>query len=136
MITPEHDYYPLTPSAEKKVPNFMQKWIPPREPPDRNVVYILTLNTRLLLLIPAMYINPCHFRLLVPDVSDTQVLTVGALHQVDSASLRTAALTWHDEFVALPKPILVVTLGGPTRKYYVLNTSEFCVVYTSFYSIL
>ncbi|KAL1825652.1 hypothetical protein ACET3Z_012430 [Daucus carota] len=80
VITPEHDYYPLTPSAEKKVPNFMQKWIPPREPPDRNVV-----------------------------------LTVGALHQVDSASLRTAALTWHDEFVALPKPILVVTLGGPTR---------------------
>ncbi|KAL0390657.1 UNVERIFIED_CONTAM: Mitochondrial fission protein ELM1 [Sesamum calycinum] len=43
------------------------------------------------------------------------VLTVGALHQVDSASLRSAANAWHDEFAPLPKPLLVVNIGGPTR---------------------
>ncbi|XP_008784047.1 mitochondrial fission protein ELM1 [Phoenix dactylifera] len=43
------------------------------------------------------------------------VLTVGALHQVDSVSLRIAATAWHDELAPLPKPLLVVNIGGPTR---------------------
>ncbi|KAG6744012.1 hypothetical protein POTOM_052716 [Populus tomentosa] len=43
------------------------------------------------------------------------VLTVGALHQADSAALRTAASLWHDELALLPKPMLVVNIGGPTR---------------------
>ncbi|XP_022862912.1 mitochondrial fission protein ELM1-like [Olea europaea var. sylvestris] len=43
------------------------------------------------------------------------VLTVGALHHVDSAALRSAANAWHDEFAPLPKPLLVVNIGGPTR---------------------
>ncbi|KAK4709198.1 hypothetical protein R3W88_030123 [Solanum pinnatisectum] len=43
------------------------------------------------------------------------VLTVGALHQVDFAALRAAAATWHEEFAPLPKPLLVVNIGGPTR---------------------
>ncbi|CAA0829223.1 Mitochondrial fission protein ELM1 [Striga hermonthica] len=43
------------------------------------------------------------------------VLTVGALHHVDSAALRSAAIAWHDEFAPLPKPLLVVNIGGPTR---------------------
>ncbi|KAJ6671740.1 hypothetical protein OIU85_015483 [Salix viminalis] len=42
------------------------------------------------------------------------VLTVGALHQIDFAALRSAASTWHDEFAPLPKPLLVVNIGGPT----------------------
>lgn len=42
------------------------------------------------------------------------VLTVGALHQIDSAALRSAATTWHDEFAALSRPLLVVNVGGPT----------------------
>lgn len=42
------------------------------------------------------------------------VLTVGALHQVDSSALRNAAKVWHDEFAALPRPLLVVNVGGPT----------------------
>ncbi|GFZ20221.1 fission ELM1-like protein [Actinidia rufa] len=79
VITPHHDYYPLTPRAREQVPRFLRGWITPREPPDRNVV-----------------------------------LTVGALHQVDSAALRTAASAWHDEFAPLPKPLLVVNIGGPT----------------------
>lgn len=44
----------------------------------------------------------------------TQVLTVGALHKVDSSALRAAAIAWHDEFAPLPKPLLVVNIGGPT----------------------
>ncbi|KAL6966839.1 serine/threonine protein kinase [Sarracenia purpurea var. burkii] len=80
IISPHHDYYPLTPLAQEQVPRFLRRWITPREPPDRNVV-----------------------------------LTVGALHQVDSAALRTAASAWHDEFAPLPKPLLVVNIGGPTR---------------------
>ncbi|CAL5357199.1 unnamed protein product [Camellia sinensis] len=81
VITPHHDYYPLTPHAQKQVPVFLRRWITPREPPDRHVV-----------------------------------LTVGAPHQVDSAALRNAASAWHDEFAPLPKPLLVVNIGGPTRR--------------------
>ncbi|XP_076906383.1 mitochondrial fission protein ELM1-like [Bidens hawaiensis] len=46
--------------------------------------------------------------------SKNVVLTVGALHQVDFAALRSAAITWHDEFAPLPKPLIVVNIGGPT----------------------
>ena len=46
-----------------------------------------------------------------------QVLTVGALHQVDSAALRSAASAWHDELAPLPKPLLVVNVGGPTGNF-------------------
>ncbi|CAL9000132.1 unnamed protein product [Prunus brigantina] len=79
VITPKHDYYPLTPEAQKQVPQFIHRWLTPREPPDRHVV-----------------------------------LTTGALHQIDAAALRNAASAWRDEFATLPKPILVVNIGGPT----------------------
>jgi hypothetical protein len=46
----------------------------------------------------------------------SQVLTVGALHQADSAALRIAASLWHDELALLLKPMLVVNIGGPTSK--------------------
>ncbi|KAL4182580.1 hypothetical protein AMTRI_Chr11g150820 [Amborella trichopoda] len=42
------------------------------------------------------------------------VLTVGALHKADSSMLRIAASEWHDELAPLPKPLLVVNIGGPT----------------------
>ncbi|CAK7341897.1 unnamed protein product [Dovyalis caffra] len=80
VITPRHDYYPLTPEAQEQIPWFLRSWITPREPPDSNVV-----------------------------------LTVGALHQADSAALRIAASFWHEELAPLPKPLLVVNIGGPTR---------------------
>lgn len=80
VITPRHDYYPLTPHAQEQIPWFLRRWITPSEPPGRNVV-----------------------------------LTVGALHQADSAALRSAASAWHDELAPLPKPLLVVNVGGPTR---------------------
>lgn len=80
VITPRHDYYPLTPHAQEQVPRFLRRWITPSEPPDKHVV-----------------------------------LTVGALHQIDSAALRNAASAWHDQFAPLPKPLLVVNIGGPTR---------------------
>ncbi|CAI0391290.1 unnamed protein product, partial [Linum tenue] len=77
VITPQHDYYPLTPQGQKQVPWFLRRWITPREPPDKHVV-----------------------------------LTVGALHQVDSAALRTAASVWHEELQSLPKPLLVTGIGS------------------------
>ncbi|KAL6514339.1 hypothetical protein OROHE_019081 [Orobanche hederae] len=80
VITPQHDYYPLMPEAQKQIPFFLRRWVTPRKPPDKRVV-----------------------------------LTVGALHQADSATLRDAASTWHDEMEVLPKPLLVVSIGGPTR---------------------
>ncbi|KAJ7948019.1 Mitochondrial fission protein ELM1 [Quillaja saponaria] len=80
VITPRHDYYPLTPSAREQVFRFLRTWITPHEPPDNHVV-----------------------------------LTVGALHQIDFATLHNSASAWHDEFAPLPKPLLVVNTGGPTR---------------------
>jgi hypothetical protein len=43
VVTPQHDYYPLTPQAQEQVPRFLQRWITPREPPDEHVVCIKTL---------------------------------------------------------------------------------------------
>ncbi|XP_059668688.1 mitochondrial fission protein ELM1-like isoform X2 [Cornus florida] len=80
VITPRHDYYPLTPQAQEKLPWFFHRWVTSREPPDRHVV-----------------------------------LTVGALHRADSTALWIAASAWHDELAPLPKPLLVVNIGGPTR---------------------
>lgn len=79
VITPRHDYYPLTSEGQKQIPRFLRPWTTPLEPPGKNVV-----------------------------------LTVGALHQIDSSVLRSAAKTWHDEFAGLSRPLLVVNVGGPT----------------------
>lgn len=43
------------------------------------------------------------------------VLTSGALHMADSTALRIAASEWHHELAPLPKPLIVVNIGGPTR---------------------
>ena len=43
---------------------------------------------------------------------------MGALHQVDFASLRSAAIRWHDVFANVPRPLLVVNIGGPTSNFY------------------
>ncbi|XP_068663370.1 mitochondrial fission protein ELM1-like [Aristolochia californica] len=80
VVTPKHDYYPLTPQGQQETSQFLRRWITPREPPERHVV-----------------------------------LTTGALHQADATALRVAATTWHDELAPLPKPLLVVNIGGPTR---------------------
>lgn len=40
VITPRHDYYPLTPHAQEQIPWFLRRWITPSEPPGRNVVGI------------------------------------------------------------------------------------------------
>jgi mitochondrial fission protein ELM1 len=42
------------------------------------------------------------------------VLTTGALHQIDFTSIRSAAAAWHDEFAHVPRPLLVVNIGGPS----------------------
>ncbi|XP_047328529.1 mitochondrial fission protein ELM1-like [Impatiens glandulifera] len=94
VITPHHDYYPLTPQAQKQVPKFLKRWITPCDPPDSHVV-----------------------------------LTLGALHQIDSTALRNSAITWHDEFAPIPKPLLVVNIGGPTGRcrYGVDLAKQLCV---------
>ncbi|KAI4364055.1 hypothetical protein MLD38_020197 [Melastoma candidum] len=78
VVTPKHDYYPLTPHAQKQIPWYLRRWITPRELPDKHVI-----------------------------------LTIGALHRADSEVLRNAAKVWHDTFAPLPKPLLVVNIGGP-----------------------
>jgi mitochondrial fission protein ELM1 len=44
VITPHHDYYPLTPHAQEQVPKFLRRWITPRDPPDRHVVCSITIH--------------------------------------------------------------------------------------------
>ncbi|KAI8559719.1 hypothetical protein RHMOL_Rhmol04G0196000 [Rhododendron molle] len=41
VITPRHDYYPLTPQGQAQIPWFLKRWITPHEPPDRHVVLTL-----------------------------------------------------------------------------------------------
>ncbi|PPD93125.1 hypothetical protein GOBAR_DD09915 [Gossypium barbadense] len=43
------------------------------------------------------------------------VLTVGALHLVDSVALRSVTSVWHDELALLVKPFLVVNIRGATN---------------------
>lgn len=40
VVTPHHDYYPLSPQAQKQIPRCLRRWITPLEPPDRHVVGI------------------------------------------------------------------------------------------------
>lgn len=44
VITPQHDYYPLTPHGQRQIPWFLRRWITPRRPPDRHVVCISVVN--------------------------------------------------------------------------------------------
>ncbi|XP_010543810.1 PREDICTED: mitochondrial fission protein ELM1 isoform X2 [Tarenaya hassleriana] len=83
VITPRHDYYPLTLEGQRQIPTFLRAWVTPREPPGRNVF-----------------------------------LTAGALHKADSSALRSAALAWQNELIPLPKPLVVVNIGGPTRNCF------------------
>lgn len=48
----------------------------------------------------------------------TQVLTTGALHQIDFTSIRSAAATWHDEFAHVRRPLLAINVGGPTSNFH------------------
>ncbi|XP_024543424.1 mitochondrial fission protein ELM1 [Selaginella moellendorffii] len=60
-------------------------------------------------------------RFLIPFLTPHQppdkrvVLTVGALHLADPSMLRSAAETWHSLLAPLPKPLLIVNIGGPMR---------------------
>ncbi|KEH29831.1 putative mitochondrial fission protein ELM1 [Medicago truncatula] len=38
VITPKHDYYPLTPQGQEQVPRLLRSWITPRDPPDSHVI--------------------------------------------------------------------------------------------------
>ncbi|XP_026378321.1 mitochondrial fission protein ELM1-like [Papaver somniferum] len=37
VITPRHDYYPLTPQVQVQIPKFFREWVTPYEPPNKNV---------------------------------------------------------------------------------------------------
>ena len=75
---------------------------------------MLVVNTFITLL---LVVTICDFAHLLVDF-EFQVLTVGALHQADSEALRKAASAWHDELASLPKPLLVVNIGGPSSNYF------------------
>lgn len=62
-----------------------------------------------------------------------QVLTTGALHQIDYASLRKSASAWHDEFAALPKPLVVVNIGWPRRRFcYSFKLLDGVLIFTAY----
>lgn len=41
VVTPRHDYHVLSPSGQQEIPQFIRRWITPREPPSRTVVCYL-----------------------------------------------------------------------------------------------
>jgi hypothetical protein len=117
VITPRHDYYPLTLEAQEQVPRFMRSWITPREPPQDHVVSIQYHAFCSMLFSTVVKIS---FVITLNGHAYFQVLTTGALHQIDYASLRKAASAWHDEFAALPKPLVVVNIGWPRSMFCLL----------------
>jgi mitochondrial fission protein ELM1 len=40
VITPQHDYFSLTPEGKRQIPFFLRPWVTPREHPGRNVVCV------------------------------------------------------------------------------------------------
>ena len=120
VITPRHDYYPLTPEAQEQVPRFMRSWITPREPPQDHVVsamvFALVLSS-IILLATKLLVEISFVINTMNGHTYFQVLTTGALHGIDYATLRKSASAWHDEFAALPKPLVVVNIGWPRRKF-------------------
>ncbi|KAF2307661.1 hypothetical protein GH714_030662 [Hevea brasiliensis] len=106
VITPHHDYYPLTPHAQEQVPWFLRRWITPREPPDRRVVCVWVAKY----LLKWLRGSNC-----------------GSSSQADSAALRSAASVWHDELALLPKPLLVINIGGPTGNMLCIYVSNILV---------
>ncbi|KAG6401597.1 hypothetical protein SASPL_138459 [Salvia splendens] len=38
VITPQHDYYPLSPEAQEQIPLVLRRRVTPRKPPDKHVV--------------------------------------------------------------------------------------------------
>lgn len=123
VITPRHDYYPLTPQAQEQVPWFLRRWITPREHPGRNVVsylflFLFNYSTPLYPYLhgPTVVIS-LHYLLkngIRSHFFESQILTVGALHQADSIALQNAAFSWQAKLAPLLKPLLVVNIGGPT----------------------
>ncbi|GAQ85382.1 elongated mitochondria 1 [Klebsormidium nitens] len=98
VITPAHDFYPTTPvgQAERRAAlPFLGK--------HQQLIPKLPVGLQQLLL---PQLNP---------PSKNMVLTVGALHTVDTAVLRMETARWHDVFSSLPAPIVAVSIGGPTR---------------------
>jgi mitochondrial fission protein ELM1 len=120
VVTPRHDYHALTVTGQQEVPRLFRRWVTPQEPPGRNVVccFLTTLWWKTTYKVMAHWLW----------ILKVQVLTVGALHQADSAALRLAAIAWHDELAPLPKPFLIVNIGGPTG----LSYCTCCHICTSF----
>ncbi|KAM1109168.1 hypothetical protein ACFX15_008285 [Malus domestica] len=96
VIAPRHDYYPLTPHAQKQILDFFGGGS-------------LHVNHRAKVL-----------------YYEFQLLTVGALHQADFAALMSAASVWHAELAPLPKPLLVNVLWscGSVRISFSGRTTE------------
>lgn len=132
VVTPRHDYYALTANGQQEIPRILRWCITPKEPPGRNVVcfsvvmrgtfmqdgfntwaYITQKKKSLFFFLLAWIFSISYF----------QVLSIGALHQADSAALRIAATAWHDELAPLPKPLLVVNIGGPTSNTHFICSS-------------
>lgn len=73
------------------------------------MLYYVALTSRgFLLVFLYLKVYPCWM----------QVLTVGALHHADASTLRAAAASWQSELAPLPKPLLIVNIGGPTSKLH------------------
>lgn len=130
VVTPRHDYYALTAGGQEEIPRLFRRWITPQEPPGRNVVCCF-----LFFILGSEKWLHCDV-ILILDFEKVQVLTVGALHQADSAALRLAAIAWHDELAPLPKPLLIVNIGGPTSRSPYLSHVAHSIVSVFGYVVL
>lgn len=58
-----------------------------------------------------LVVPPAHDRTRGPNVAPT----LGALNGIDPAALAQAAAAWSDPLLSLPKPVVLVAVGGPTK---------------------
>lgn len=119
VITPRHEYYPLTPGTgagssvypEVDNPTWTSWW----------ACFSQTHTLIIYLLLPKVVIT---YTLL----SDSRFWLWEFCIKLISLHFGVAASTWHDEFAPLPKPLLVVNIGGPTHNYSFLFESV--ILYT------
>ncbi|KAH1225195.1 Mitochondrial fission protein ELM1 [Glycine max] len=138
VITPKHDYYPLTPEGQKQVPWFLRSWITPRDPPDCHV-----LAASLLSVLASCGSVRISFSERTPQkVSNIIVKELGSNPKVyiwdgQGHNRHMGHLAWADAFVVTADSVSMISEACSTGKpVYVLGAEHCKWKFTEFHKSL